>query len=166
MKKAFYMFIELILRVVISPYFRASVLRIFGAKIGRNVRIYEIKLINLDSGFSNLEVGSDVHIGTGCCIDLKARVNIGDGTVISPNVTILTHSDPGSYHGSPICNFFPPFEAEVLIKEHCWIGANSTILAGSVINAKAVVGACSLVRGKLDGDSLYIGVPVKKVKSL
>ena len=166
LKKAFFMLMELFMRLAINPFLRASLLRLCGANIGRNVRIYEIQLLNLDDGFKNLCVGNNVHIGMGCRIDLKGGVNIGHGSTISPGVTILTHADPGEYQRSPICNLYSPFVSGVMIGEHCWVGANTTILAGSKIGDKVVIGACSLVKGELESSCLYYGVPASKMKEL
>jgi len=165
-RKAWFMLLELALRIVINPFLRASLLRLCGANIGHNVRIYEIQLVNVENGFKNLHIQDDVHIGMGCRIDLEGIVTIERGATLSPGVTLLTHADPGSQHHSPICNEFKPFIADVKIGSYCWIGANTTILAGTQINDKTVVGACSLVRGTLQSCSLYYGIPAKKIRTL
>lgn len=165
-RKAGFMFIELVLRIVINPFLRASILRLFGAEIGNNVRIYEIQLLNVGNGFNNLRIQDNVHIGMGCRIDLEGLVAIEYGTTLSPGVTILTHADPGSQHHSPICNVYEPIVAGVNIHSYCWIGCNSTILPGALIRERTIVGACSLVRGELNSRSLYCGIPAKKIKLL
>lgn len=165
-KKSFYMILEVILRLVIVPSLRSFLLRILGASIGKNVRIYEIRMINLSSGFKNLTIGDDVHIGTGCLIDLEGKVVIENGATLSPRVMILTHSDPGSLHNSPLCIGFKPFVADVRVGAYCWLGANATVLAGSRICDKTILGACSLAKGVLDSKCIYAGVPAKKIKTL
>lgn len=47
------MFLELGLRAVIHPQWRARLLRLFGANIGQNVRIYEVRFLNLSQGFKH-----------------------------------------------------------------------------------------------------------------
>jgi acetyltransferase-like isoleucine patch superfamily enzyme len=163
LKKGWFMLLELGLRLVINPYMRASLLRLFGARVGKGVRIYEIQLMNLSNGFRNLIVEDDVHIGMGCRIDLEGLVTISLGSTISPGVTIMTHSDPGAFHHSPLCNTFHPFTAEVYIGEYCWLGVNCTLLAGSRVQDRTVVGACSMVNSILEPDSVYHGTPAKRV---
>jgi acetyltransferase-like isoleucine patch superfamily enzyme len=165
-RKAWFMLLELGLRVALNPYMRSRLLRIFGAAMGNNVRIYEVQFFNLEKGFKNFRVEDDVHIGLGCRIDLEGPVTIRRGTAISPGVTILTHSDPGSQHDTPLSQAFAPFVRGVEIGPHCWIGCNSTILAGALIRDRTVIGACSLVIGELEPDSLYLGTPARKVRSL
>jgi len=155
----------MLLRLCVSPRLRARFLSVLGAEIGKNVRIYSCTFVNLGNGFRNLRVGSDVHIGTDCLIDLEAPMLIGSGTTISPRVTLISHSDPGASHGSPIVDVFPPTSLGVRIGESCWIGAASILLDGSSIGDQCVIGAGSVVRGSLDGCSLYAGVPVKKIRT-
>jgi len=165
-KKALFMLLELFLRVVINPRLRAFSLRLCGAHIGHNVRIYEVQFLNLENGFDNLHVEDDVHIGMGCKLDLAGNVFIKKGVTLSPGVTILTHSDPGKHHSSPICSEFGPFVSDVIVGEFCWVGASVTVLAGSVLEDRIVVGACSLVKGKLESSSLYYGIPATKARCL
>jgi acetyltransferase-like isoleucine patch superfamily enzyme len=165
-KKAGFMLLELGLRGVIHPQWRAKLLRLFGANIGNNVRIYEVRFLNLSQGFKNLTVADDVHIGMGCYLDLEGEIYLGRGVTLSPNVTLLTHSDAGSFHHSPLCEIFPPKIAKVCIDEYCWIGSHVTILAGVHIHEKTVVGAGSVVLHDLSAHGLYAGVPAKKIKEI
>lgn len=158
-----YMVAELLLRVLVHPRLRARCLAALGASIGRNVRIYECHFINLRNGFAGLHVGNNVHIGAGCLIDLEGPVAIGNGSVLSPRVTVLSHSDPGSSHGSPLCERWQPEAWGVTIGESCWIGACATLLSGSVVGDRVVVGAAALVRGHLATDETYVGVPARAV---
>lgn len=165
-KKVFYMLVEMLLGLCLHPAFRAKVLRVFGANIGSNVRIYDIHLFNLSNGFSNLTVCDDVFIGDCCKLDLEGPIYIGQGSALSVGVTVITHSDPGSFHGSSICREYPPFKKEVKIGSNCWLGANSTFLPGSIVGDEVVVGACSLVIGELCSGNVYCGVPTKLQKKM
>jgi len=166
LKKAIFMLLELLLRIVVVPYLRAVLLRILGAQIGRNVRIYEVHFFNLENGFKNFIVEDDVHIGMGCYFDLQGKITIEHGATLSPRVVVLTHSDPGSHHDSPLCTLFLPIVADVRIGKYCWIGTNTTVLAGSFIQDQSVIGAASLVKGELLAKCLYVGIPAKKIKVL
>lgn len=158
-----FMLAELGMRVLINPRLRAQALKILGAHVGRNVRVYECQFINVSDGFANLVLGDDVHIGAGCLIDLQGRVGIGRGSVLSPRVVVISHADPGSSHGSPITKSFVPDAAGVQIGQFCWIGASSTILSGARIGDEVVIGAGALARGALAGPGVYVGVPARAV---
>jgi maltose O-acetyltransferase len=165
-RKGLYALAELFLHWVVDPRLRAFLISMLGAKVGRNVRVYEATFINLEKGFSNLVLHDDVHIGHSCLLDLHDLVILEKGVTLSPRVSILTHSDPGKSHQSPICNYFPPKSAGVIIREYSWIGASSTILAGVVIGRETVVGAAGLVCHSLEGGGVYLGVPAKLARRL
>lgn len=53
----------------------------------------------------------------------------------------------------------------IIIEENVWLGAKVTVTAGSHIGKNTVVGANAVVRGSLDANSVYAGIPAKKIKS-
>lgn len=158
-KIGIYMLVEKSLRWCISPYLRSTLLRLLGARIGKNVRIYEVRFINLINGFKNLTIEDDVHIGPGTMIDLTDRVTIKAKSTISPQVLILTHSDAGEDHKSEICKIYPRKAEEVVIGQSVWIGAGSIIQAGVEIGDRVAVGTGSVVTKDIPCDSLAYGVP-------
>ena len=166
LRHGFFLLVEIALRLCIVPTLRARILALLGASVGRNVRVYECRFINLETGFRNLSVGNDVHIGTDCLLDLKGPVRIGTGSTLSPRVTLISHSDPGSAHGALLALKYPPEAAGVSIGEQCWIGTGATLLSGSSVADHTVVGAMTLVRDRLEPNSVYAGVPARRIKSL
>jgi acetyltransferase-like isoleucine patch superfamily enzyme len=125
------------------------------------VRIYEAQFMNVERGFKGLNVANDVHIGHGCVIDLKGQIHIGKGAVLSPLVLVLSHSDPGSSHGSPLVSRYGVKVAQVVIGEHSWIGARSVILPGVTIGDLAVVGAGAVVAQDVPPGERWGGVPAR-----
>ncbi|MFZ5656948.1 MAG: acyltransferase [Pseudomonadota bacterium] len=166
LRLALFMMAELVLRICVVPQLRASLVRLLGAQVGRNARIYECQFINLRAGFRNLTVGDDVHIGPGCLIDLQGPVAIGNGTSISPRVCVISHADPGSAHDSWLCQHFPPRAEGVRIGAECWIGTGSILLSGASVADRAVIGAGSVVRGACEGSAVHAGAPARLVRRL
>ena len=162
--KGLWTLIELFLRLTISPRLRARLMGLLGAKVGTNVRIYESRFINLRTGFRNLTVESDAHVGTDCLLDLEGSLFIGTGAVLSPRVTVLTHSDPGSHHGSPLVARFPPETSGVAVGPHAWIGASSIILAGRTVGEESVVAAGSVVNRDIPAREVWGGVPARRLE--
>lgn len=161
LQKGTWLLLERLLRWSINPRFRARMLRAFGAKVGSGVRVYEAVFFNLSRGFQHLDIASDVHIGTGCLVDLEDFVRIGEGAVIAPGVTLLTHADPGSEHHSPLATTHPPYTAPVEIGQHSWIGARAVILPGVSIGPRAVVAAGAVVIGDIPSGQKWGGVPAR-----
>lgn len=164
LKYGAYLLVEILLRFCIHPRVRARLLSLLGASVGRNARIYDCRFINLQQGFANLSIGHDVHVGTDCLIDLAGPVRIDDGAVLSPRVNIISHTDAGKAHNSPLSIKYPVEKAGVWIASNCWIGTNATILSGSVIGAGTVVGAGALVKGLLEEGGVYVGVPARRAR--
>jgi acetyltransferase-like isoleucine patch superfamily enzyme len=160
-KIGIYMLIEKLLRWCINPHLRSTLLRLLGARIGKNVRIYELRLINLINGFRNLAIEDDVHIGPGTMIDLTGKVIIKHKSTVSPRVLILTHSDAGEDHKSEICKIYPRKVKEVVIGKSVWIGAGSIIQVGVRIGDRVVIGTGSVVTKNIPSDSLASGVPAQ-----
>ena len=55
---------------------------------------------------------------------------------------------------------------KIEIKDNCFIGANSTILPNVTIGPNSIVGAGSLVRSNIEPNSVYAGVPARRICSL
>jgi len=53
----------------------------------------------------------------------------------------------------------------ITIENNVWLSAKVTVTAGSRIGKNTVVGANAVVKGTLDSNSVYVGVPVKKIRS-
>ena len=162
-KKGGWLLLERMLRWAINPRLRSRVLRLCGAEIGSEVRIYETVFFNLSNGFRNLEVQTDAHIGTACLIDLHGPVRIGKGAVISPGSTLLTHADPGSEHRSPVAVTHPPYTASVHIGQYSWIGARAVVLPGVTIGSEAIIAAGAVVTQDVPPGETWGGVPARRL---
>ena len=55
----------------------------------------------------------------------------------------------------------PPIQ----IGDHCWIGTNAVLLAGTVLGDRCVVGAGSVVTKSFPAGSVIGGVPAKLLKN-
>lgn len=154
-----------------TPAHSVRVLRAFGATIGEGTTIK--RSLHLDNvhrdrnstgDFSHIRIGSNCYIGDGVYFDLANEVILDDNAILSGGVSILTHAD---CNRSPVLvEQFPRECLPVHIKTGAWIGFGATILAGSVIEKNAVVGAQSLVNGRVEAHSLYAGAPARKIREL
>lgn len=131
-------------------------------KIGSNVTIYpHVQFF----GNGLIEIGNNVSIGTGTIIyaSKDGGVHIGDDTMIAAQCYIID-TDHGIKKNEKIRNQENSV-SEINIKNDVWIGANVTVLKGSIIENCAIVGAKALVKGNLEENGIYVGVPAKKIKS-
>lgn len=107
---------------------------------------------------SGANIGKNIFFGDYIYVELENAkyLTIEDDVVLSAFTKIILHdSSLNNVEGSEI------LYDKVVLKKNCYIGANSTILPGSIIGRNTIVGAHSLVKGKLKNNSVYAGVPAK-----
>lgn len=75
----------------------------------------------------------------------------------------IIDTDHGIHSGELIRNQ-KNTSAPVFIGEDVWIAAGCKILKGSYIEDGAIIGAMSLVKGRIESNSINIGIPAKKIK--
>ncbi|MFP5322701.1 MAG: acyltransferase [Acidimicrobiia bacterium] len=155
---------EKLLTWTVVPQLRVALLRGLGARIGRDVRIYEVRFINVADGFGHLVIGDHVHIGPGTMIDLTRRVRIGTHTVIAPHCILHTHTDAGEVLGSPMARRLPTVRAPVELGRACYLGARSTVLAGVTLGDLTAVAAGSVVTRSTEGHELVGGTPAHRLR--
>jgi len=159
-QRCFYFISALLLDNRASGRLRATLLRLLGAKIGRNCFVRGG--LQVQEGF-NLTLGSDVFINAGCCLDTSAPITLEDRVQVGYQVTFVTGGHAIGEHGSRAGTHAP---APIVVGEGSWIGARATILPGVVIGAGAVVAAAAVVTKDVEPDTLVAGVPAKKIRAL
>ena len=110
--------------------------------IGKFVFIRKNTTIRIDDE-STLDIGDHVFMNDNCNINCANKISIGSYTKIAPNVSINDHDH--NYKGVEGGNLI---KGEVIIGKNVWIGSNSVILRGTVIEDNAVVAAGSVVKVK------------------
>jgi len=110
-----------------------------------------------------LTVGDFVHIGKNASINVCKKVSIGNKTGIGIESIIFTHS---SGNGQSIFEGYSHVEEEVHVGNNVSIYSRAIIAPGTVIEDGVTVGALSYVHRTLESNSLYAGVPAKKIKTI
>lgn len=130
-------------------------------QLGRGTTISSFTKIKTADGV--VRTGSECGFATGCFVAPgSAGIELGDHVVCGPNVAIIG------------CNYRyaaleVPFDQQgtssvgVRIGRNVWIGANSTILDGSVLGENTVVVANSLVNRRFPPNVIVQGNPAKVV---
>ena len=132
--------------------------------IGENVRIDSFVKIKPTGGLGDLIVGNDSVINSGCVLYTGNGVSIGQGVAIAANCTFAPTNHEFGKRDVPIRQQgFKPSRGGIVVGDDVWIGANCVILDGAVIPHGCVIGAGTIVRGKLDAFGIYAGNPLKKI---
>ena len=144
------------------------ILRLFGAKIGRNVRIKSPFLVHnadeLDEIYSNLIIGDNCYIGRDCIFDLKGKIIIENNVTISHRALFNTHLDTG--HSIFIEESYSKKSGNILIGSGTYLGTNVTILHSVKIGSNSIIGSSSLVNKDISDNVRAFGIPCKENKKL
>jgi acetyltransferase-like isoleucine patch superfamily enzyme len=111
------------------------------------------------------EIGNDAYISARFLLGCSKLVTIGNNVAIGPNVVIVDTNKVYSNLKIPISEQ-GGVSKEVRIGDNCWIGANSTILPGTILGKHVIVGAGSVVRGTFPDYVLLAGMPAKIIRNL
>lgn len=142
-------------------------------ELGRNVTIGPYSYILVYRGTTYSDVPGRLIIGDGCGIGFGTNIRAAGGTIrigagsgIAQN-SVLIAANHMVRPGEP--RFHVRWEDErngIDIGSNVWIGANCTILPGSVIGDNSVIGAGSVVRGIVPPGELWAGVPAQKIRTI
>ena len=150
---------------------------------GEGVRIYPLcKIIHASNAeldnccqlfdFVFIDAGETLKIGKystltwNALIEGGAKTFIGDRVFIGPGSKILTSTYKlnGYFSAEHLPGDCGEIEyGDIRIDDDAYIGANCTVLPGSIIGEGAVVGANSLVKGELEPWTIYVGTPCRKI---
>lgn len=116
-----------------------------GVKIDDDVIIFSPETLNID-------------------LTRPSLINIGGGTFLHKNLTILTHD----YATCAFLNKyseFVPCSGRVSIGRNVWFGMNVTCLKGTDIGDNCIIGYGSVVMGKIPANPVAAGCPAKVICS-
>ncbi len=145
---------------------KASIYNPAAISIGNHVRIDDFCVL---SGGSGLVLGNFVHLACYCALFAGSGIVMKDYSGLSARVLIYSQSE--DYSGCSLTNptiperYKPKLEkGKVVLEKHVIVGANSTILPGTVLGEGAAVGAHSLVTRSCDAWWIYFGIPARKLR--
>ncbi len=133
---------------------KSSVLRLFGAKIGRGVVFKPHVRIKYPW---RLTIGDHCWIGQNVWIDNIEDVTIGDHVCVSQLAYFCTGSHD---HRSPR---FDLLAKPIVVQSGAWIGARVTLMGGVVVQANAIAAAGSVVVKDVSAGTIVGGNPARQI---
>jgi acetyltransferase-like isoleucine patch superfamily enzyme len=114
------------------------------------------------NGEGTLQLGDHSHLGAYCYVNAQhGAVRIGDHVAVGPGTKILAYSNHYA-RGRKVTE--ERRTADVSIGNNVFIGANCTVLPGTVVPDNVVLAAGCVARGELRGDAIYGGVPCRLIR--
>ena len=135
--------------------FRRFLLRLFGAKIGKDVIIRPTVRITYPWKVS---IGDYSWIGDDVVLYSLGEIEIGNNVVVSQKSYICAAS-----HDYLKSNF-PIFAQKVTIKDECWLATDVFVAPGITIHRGTVVGSRSSVYKDLPENKVCMGNPAKIIR--
>ena len=149
-------------RIVINTYLpvpmsiKVLTLRIFGAKIGKNVTIKP--KVNIKYPWF-LTVENDIWIGENVWIDNLTNVTLCNNSCLSQGAMLLT----GNHNFTK--SSFDLITQPIRIESGAWIGAKATVCPGVTVHSHAVLTVNSVATKDLEAYGIYQGNPGILVKT-
>lgn len=135
---------------------RRVLLRCFGARIGRNVRIRPTARIEIPW---NLEIGDNSTIGDHVILYSLGKIRIGQLATISQ----YAHLCAGTHDYT--VRSFPLLRPPIVIGDEVWVAADAFVHPGVTIGDRSIVGARATVVRDVPPDQIVAGNPARFIKS-
>jgi putative colanic acid biosynthesis acetyltransferase WcaF len=149
----------------VLPFFRFSpricfgwrtfLLRLFGAKIGKQTHIYNSAIIYMPW---NLTIGNQSSIGEWALVYNLGPIIIGNQTTISQR----THLCAGTHDFTDPS--LPLLKPAIFIKDQVWVCADAFVGPGVVVNEGAIVGARAVVMKEVSAWVVVAGNPAQIIR--
>jgi putative colanic acid biosynthesis acetyltransferase WcaF len=134
---------------------RAFLLILFGAKLGRNVHVYPGTKIWAPW---NLELSDECGIANGAILYSQGKIFIGRRAVISQGAHLVTGTHDYTKPG------FPLITMPIHIGDNAWIATEAFIHPGVTIGDGCVIGARSVVTRDMPQWQVCAGHPCMPIK--
>jgi putative colanic acid biosynthesis acetyltransferase WcaF len=157
MRRVLWIFLQPLFRFSPRPCFgwRCFLLRCLGAKIGRDVHIYNSATIYYPW---ELEVGDESAIGEYAFVYNLGRVTIGARATISHRA----HLCAGTHDHTKAD--FPLLRLPIVIGAQAWICADAFVGPGVTIGEGAIVGAAAVATKDVKPWMIVAGNPAREIK--
>lgn len=134
--------------------FRNQLLRLFGAKIGKRVRLYP----SCDVFYPwNFEARDDVTLAWKVKIYSLGKILLEEGVMISQHAHLCAGSHDYSRPNRPLLT--PP----IVIGRGAWIGTEAFIAPNTTIGAGAIIGARAVVVKTVEPWTIVAGNPARVI---
>ena len=126
--------------------------------LGDNVTIDHGAYMNAHGG--SITAGSNCHFGVGCVVQGKGGLAIGNSALFGPGTKIFASNHNFKNINCTIVQAGESFRG-ITIGNNIWVGANCTIIDGSILRDGTVYGAGGVVSGEYLAGTVNVAKKVK-----
>ncbi len=131
--------------------------------MGENCYVDAFVRIKFSGGIGDMIIGDNCYFNAGTVIYSGNGIALGNCVLIASNVTLAANNHSIDKDTYILYQGFMPSKGGITMEDDVWIGANAVILDGTYIEQGVVVAAGSVVRGRLEKNGIYGGIPAKKI---
>lgn len=113
----------------------------------------------------NLKIGENVSIHPMCYIEAAGGITISDNVSIAHSTSLISTNHTWDDIETPI-KYNNEIKHSVIICEDVWIASGVRILAGVTINKRSIIAAGAVVTRNVESNTIYGGIPAKKIKDI
>lgn len=145
---------------ILPPFLRVFVWKLLLGKIGTRVFIDSRVYFRYPK---KIKIGNDVSLNRGCEFyaswhDKQTFITLCNNIRVGPAVKFFAAGHDSQYLD------LPDNAKSIEVRDHVWIGGNSTILQGVTIGEGAIVAAGSVVTKDVAPYTIVGGVPARFIK--
>ena len=134
---------------------REELLRKLFGKLGKNPYVEP----TIFCGFGwNIEAGDNFYANNNCVFVDPGKITFGDNVFIGPSCGFYTAHHP--IHPE-VRNKLYEYARPIKVGSDVWIGGNTVVLPGAEIGSNVVIGAGSVVTGKIPDNVVAFGNPCR-----
>jgi len=136
-------------------FFRNFLVKLFGGKIGKNVRISNTCKIAIPW---NIEISDYAAIGDRVILYSLGKIYIGQRSTISQGSHLCAGTHDHTDKSRPL------IKKSISIKNDVWVSADAFIGPGTIISNNSIVGARAVVTKNVPENVIVVGNPAKDIK--
>ncbi len=156
-RRVFWAFGRIFFHLSPRPFFswRSLILKLFGAKVGRNVHIYSSVMVYMPW---NLEIGAWSSIGEHAFIYNLGKITIGERVTISHRAHLCAGTHDYTRSDLPLLK--PPIQ----VGDQAWICADAFVGPDVTVGEGAIIGARAVAVEDVPAWTIVAGNPARAIK--
>ena len=111
----------------------------------------------------SIMIGDRVFLGFGCEFNVRRRLEIGDDCLIASGCKFVDHDHGTANRDTAMREQTDGAEAEIILEQDVWLGANVVVLKGVRIGRGAIVAAGAVLTKEIPPHEIWGGVPARKL---
>lgn len=137
--------------------------------VGCNGKFLDGRIIMSDN--SSMKIGKNVDVGFGhdWVLNEYTECVVGNDCLFSYDIYLRTNDGHSVFDLKSGKNINSTYEIsknkKILIGNHVWIGMRSTVLYDTEIGDGSIIGAASLIKGKIPNNCVAAGIPAKVIRT-